>query len=97
MSLSECTKCGGHIQLGPDAANVCEKCGAGVFALPDSADTDDDEAFSEIDRMRAENERLRALICEAVAVLTYYASDKYDQQLVERLIECITPGQASNA
>ena len=33
MSLSECTKCGGRIPLGPDASNVCEQCGAGVFLL----------------------------------------------------------------
>jgi hypothetical protein len=41
MSLSECTKCGGHIPIGPNASNVCEECGAGVFALPDSASTED--------------------------------------------------------
>jgi len=34
MSLSTCTKCGGHIPLGPHASNCCESCGAGVFAAP---------------------------------------------------------------
>ena len=55
MSLSECTKCGGHIPLGPDASNVCERCGTGVFA------------FDNIDRMRAENDRMtiRLVECEA--------------------------------
>lgn len=34
MSLSTCSKCGGHIPLGPHASNRCESCGAGVFDDP---------------------------------------------------------------
>lgn len=31
MSLSTCTKCGGHIPLGPDATNRCETCETYLF------------------------------------------------------------------
>jgi hypothetical protein len=75
MSLSECTKCGGNIPLGPDASNVCERCGTGVFALPDSAEND--RMTSRLVECEAEISRLRGLCLRAAESIPEGAEERF--------------------